>query len=112
MRGMYVAVGIGLLLAVRTVMAEAPPPVTTYAPKYHKTACSLGESLASKLGSKKLSHKEAERNCQMLAPSAMGDADRAEFMRCCLAQLVGGATGQPEKPSKRPRRPAEDVNRL
>ncbi len=70
---------VGLLFAVQAVAAEAPPQPT---PKIHNTACSLAESMASKFTAKKMSAEDAKRTCEQLAPT-MGDADHAEFMRCC-----------------------------
>ena len=76
---------ITLLFVIQAVAAE-PPPQPTQAPKMHRTACSLAESMASKLAAKKMSAEDAQRTCQQLAPS-MNDADHAEFMRCCTARF-------------------------
>jgi len=75
----------GLLFVVSAVAAQ-PAPQPTQSPRIHHTACSLAESMASKLGTKKMSAADAQRTCKQLAP-AMNDADTAEFMRCCTARL-------------------------
>jgi hypothetical protein len=69
---------IGLLFAVQAVAAEAPPQ-PTQSPRIHHTACALAESMAGKLGAKKMSAEAALRTCKQLMP--------AEFMRCCTARL-------------------------
>jgi hypothetical protein len=76
---------LGLLFAVQALAAE-PAPQRTQSPRIHYTACSLGESMASKLAAKKMSAEDAQRTCQQLAPS-MTDAEHAEFMRCCTTGL-------------------------
>jgi hypothetical protein len=76
---------IGLLFAGQAVAAE-PPPQPTQSPRIHHTACGLAESMAGKLGAKKMSAEAALRTCKQLVP-AMNDADSAEFMRCCTARL-------------------------
>jgi len=76
---------IGFLFVVQAVAAE-PPPQPTQSPRIHHTACALAESMASKLGTKKMSAEAAQRTCKQLAP-AMNDTDAAEFMRCCTARL-------------------------
>jgi len=75
----------GLLFVVSAVAAQ-PAPQPTQSPRIHHTACSLAESMASKLGTKKMSAEAAQRTCKQLAP-AMNDTDSAEFMRCCTARL-------------------------
>ena len=70
---------VGLFFVVQAVAAETPPPST---PKIHNTACSLAESMTSKFAAKKMGAEDAKRTCEQLAPT-MGDADHAEFMRCC-----------------------------
>lgn len=74
---------IGLLFVAQAVAAQSPPNPT---PKVHFTACSLAESMVSRLGTKKMSPEDAQRTCQQLAPD-MKDADHAEFMRCCTAHF-------------------------
>jgi hypothetical protein len=76
---------IGLLFLVRAALAE-PPPQATKSPTIHHTACSLGESMAGKLGAKKMNAEAAQRTCKQLAPS-MNSTDAAEFMRCCTKRL-------------------------
>jgi hypothetical protein len=76
---------IGLFFVVQAVAAESPPQ-PTQAPKVHNTACSLAESMAGKFATKKMNAADAERTCRQLAPS-MNDAERAEFMRCCVARF-------------------------
>ena len=76
---------IGLLSAVSAVAAQ-PAPQPTQSPRVHHSACSLAESMAGKLGTKKMSAEAAQRTCKQLAPS-MNEADAAEFMRCCAARL-------------------------
>jgi len=76
---------IGLFFVVQAVAAESPPQ-PTQAPKIHNTACSLAESMAGKFATKKMDAADAERTCRQLAPT-MNDADRTEFMRCCIARF-------------------------
>ena len=76
---------IGLFFAL-PVMAAEPAPQATQSPRIHYTACSLAESMISKLGVTKMSAADAQRTCQQLAPN-MNDTDRAEFMRCCTARF-------------------------
>jgi hypothetical protein len=78
-----VVMGVSLLFVVQAVAAEAPPQPT---PKIHNTACSLAESMSSKFAAKKMSAEDAKRTCAQLAPT-MGDADHAEFMRCCTKRF-------------------------
>lgn len=78
-----VLIVVGLLFLVQAVAAEAPPQLT---PKIHNSACSLAESMTSKFAAKKLSAGDAKRTCEQLAPT-MGDADHAEFMRCCTKRF-------------------------
>ena len=76
---------IGLFFVVQAVAAESPPlPIQT--PKIHNTACSLAESMAGKFSTKKMNAADGERTCRQLAPT-MNDAERAEFMRCCIARF-------------------------
>ncbi len=75
---------IGLLFVVQASAAE--PPQATTSPTIHHTACSLGESMAGKLGAKKMGAEAAQRTCKQLVPS-MNDADTGEFMRCCTKRL-------------------------
>jgi hypothetical protein len=42
--------------------------------------------MAGKFATKKMNAADAERTCRQLAPS-MNDAERAEFMRCCIARF-------------------------
>jgi hypothetical protein len=76
---------IGFLFGVQAVAAE-PTPQAAQTPRTHYTACSLAESMVSKLGAKKMSPEDAQRTCQQLAPT-MNDAEHAEFMRCCTARF-------------------------
>ena len=83
---------VGLLLVVSAVAAQPAPqptqpaPQPTQSPRVHHTACSLAESMASRLGAKKMTAEAAQRTCKQLAPS-MNDTETAEFMRCCTARL-------------------------
>ena len=88
---------LALILAA-PVLAEDAPTVRTYPPKVHNSACSLAESMASKmrmLGAN--TGQSAEQDCRKLAPT-MGDADLAEFMRCCVARMTAGPATAPAKP--------------
>ena len=76
---------IGFVLVASAVAAQ-PAPQPTQSPRIHHTACSLAESMASRLGAKKMSAEAAQSTCKQLAPS-MNDADTAEFIRCCAARL-------------------------
>lgn len=88
-------VAIGMLLAAPS-LADDKPQVHPTPPVVHKTACSLAESMASKLGYKgKVKHEVAVQSCQMLAPT-MKPKDHAEFMRCCVKRLEAGPTTQPK----------------
>lgn len=82
-------VSVWLLLSVffggRALAAETPP-VPSMTPRIHRTACSLGESMASKLDANRIPPDAAQRTCEQLAPE-MNDAERADFMRCCTARL-------------------------
>jgi len=87
MRRLYTWVGIGLMLASPVLASEI---TGMSAPQTHTSACSLAESMATKMNYKtKLSPQAAQRNCQALAPT-MDPANHAEFMRCCTKQLEAG----------------------
>jgi len=79
------------IIGVATVEASAqpvPPPSGT--PAVHRSACGLGASMAGKLAARPMTAERASQTCQSLMP-AMGDADAAEFKRCCAAKLQAGA---------------------
>ena len=87
-------VAIGMLLASPLAAGEKPQARRT-PPTVHKTACSLAESMASKLGYRgKVKHDVAVQNCQMLVPT-MNAKDHADFMRCCVRQLEAGPAAKP-----------------
>ena len=77
---------ISVLVGVGAAAAQAPPPQSS-PPTIHRTACSLGESMASKLSSQNVTPETAQRTCQQLAAD-MNAADHTEFMRCCTARLL------------------------
>lgn len=85
MRFVCMWVLVSVVLGLRAVAAQMPPPQAS-TPVFHRSACSLGESMASKLGNKNITPDAAERACKQLAPE-MKDKDHAEFMRCCTAKL-------------------------
>jgi len=88
---------LALLLAA-PVFAEEAPAVRTYPPKVHNSACSLAESMANKMRMLGVNTgQSAEQDCRKLAPT-MGDADLAEFIRCCVARLTAGPATAPAKP--------------
>ena len=90
-------VAIGMLLASPAVAGDKPE-VRRTPPAVHKTACSLAESMASKLGYRgKVKHEIAVQSCQMLAPT-MNPTDHAEFMRCCVKRLEAGPTAAKPTP--------------
>jgi len=97
---LYAWVGIAVLFASPVMASEI---TDMSAPQTHTSACSLAESMATKMNYKtKLSHQAAERNCAALAPT-MDPANHAEFMRCCTKQLEGGPAdpAPATKPGKR-----------
>ena len=82
----------------------------------HSSACSLGQSIAGKLGFKKhLGHDSATKTCSQLAPN-MDPPDRAEFLRCCTHKLETGEDAPavapkaaPTKPSKSKKKSAQSI---
>lgn len=88
MQRTFVLVVVGIASLGAGAGAAQPAPAST--PAVHRTACGLGESMARKLASQPMSSERAAQTCQSLMPK-MGDADAAEFKRCCAATLQAGA---------------------
>jgi hypothetical protein len=84
-------VSLWLFLAAAAPAADTAP-IRRNTPEVHHSACALGESMADKVGTVRLTHEAAQRSCQALVPT-MNAADHAEFMRCCIKRLVAGAPG-------------------
>ena len=81
-------VGIVGFAAAAAWAQPVPPPAGT--PAVHRSACGLGTSMARKLAAKPMTAERASQTCQSLMPT-MGDADAAEFKRCCATTLQAGA---------------------
>ena len=81
-------VGIVGFVTAAASAQPVPPPAGT--PAVHRSACGLGASMAGKLAGQPMSAERAAQTCQSLLPT-MGDADAAEFKRCCTARLQAGA---------------------
>ncbi len=91
-------VALAMLLATPSLAGDKPQAHPT-APVVHKTACSLAEAMASKLGYKeKVKHEIAAQSCKILAPT-MEPKDHEEFMRCCIKRLESGPATQPKPKS-------------
>jgi hypothetical protein len=88
MQRTLVLVVVGIASLVAGAVAAQPAPAGT--PAVHRTACGLGESMARKLTGQPMSGERASQTCQSLMPK-LGDADAAEFTRCCAARLQAGA---------------------
>lgn len=83
-----IVVGIVSLVSVAGWAQPVPPPAGT--PATHRSACGLGASMAGKLAGQPMTAERAAQTCLSLMPK-MGDADAAEFKRCCAATLQAGA---------------------
>ena len=106
MRTLFMWLLLGSLCAVRAWAADAPPVAT---PRTHNSACSLAESMASKLGTAHVEHGAAQHSCEALAPT-MSPADHAEFMRCCTKTLETGVpAGKPAPKSAPGHNPAQSM---
>ena len=80
---------IATLVVAAPVLAADQPGGTKRPPTVYHSACSLGESMASKFGSNRVASNVAQQTCRQLQPT-MDPANAAEYMRCCVTRLTGG----------------------